>query len=270
MRLLLLAACLLACERGLPANTGLPAAGSSAPPSAAPAPAADVPSLTAAQVEDADIQVDGKPLEPAWQRCGSTGDLVSPMGGGKEPASRVQGQARVCWSTTHLYILVTVRDAQPASPFGRDAVDPHLWEQSSAVEVMLQPGPGGDNKVYYELQVDVHEAVWDTWFDDYNRPITAGANGQRIYGHQEWNAGLKRAVTVDATAGSYTVEMALPWSAVQSGRAAAPPAPQDVWRMNLYTFKDGQRDALAWSPLLGRGNFHFAPRFGRVTFAAKN
>jgi hypothetical protein len=36
--------------------------------------------------------------------------------------------------------------------------------------------------------------------------------------------------------------------------------------MNVYSFRDGQRDSLAWSPTLGQGNFHFAPRFGRVIF----
>jgi hypothetical protein len=36
--------------------------------------------------------------------------------------------------------------------------------------------------------------------------------------------------------------------------------------MNFYSFRDGQRDSLAWSPIQGQGNFHRAARFGRVTF----
>jgi hypothetical protein len=36
--------------------------------------------------------------------------------------------------------------------------------------------------------------------------------------------------------------------------------------MNLYSFRDGQADAMSWSPLLGQGNFHRSSRFGRLRF----
>ncbi len=48
---------------------------------------------------------------------------------------------------------------------------------------------------------------------------------------------------------------------------AIPPKPGDTWRINLYSFRDGQRAALAWSPILGQGNFHRTSRFGKVIFA---
>jgi hypothetical protein len=60
--------------------------------------------------------------------------------------------------------------------------------------------------------------------------------------------------------------MAIPWRSFTSARTAVPPHAGDTWRMNFYSFRDGQGDALAWSPLLGRGNFHRAQRFGRVRF----
>jgi hypothetical protein len=34
----------------------------------------------------------------------------------------------------------------------------------------------------------------------------------------------------------------------------------------LYSFRDGQSQALAWSPLRREGNFHRAKRFGRLRF----
>jgi hypothetical protein len=37
--------------------------------------------------------------------------------------------------------------------------------------------------------------------------------------------------------------------------------------MNVYAFRDGQRQSLAWSPLRGRGNFHKSERFGRIELA---
>jgi hypothetical protein len=168
----------------------------------------------------------------------------------------------VAWDEQHLYLALVVGDGEPATPFRPDEVDPHLWERSSAVEVMIQPGDPGTNANYYELQVDPSGAVWDTHFDDYNQPITMGPDGRRRFGHQEWSSSVKKGITVDRPAGRYILELALPWSAL----ASTPPREGDVWRVNFYSFRDGQRDALAWSPLLGQGNFHRAARFGRVRF----
>jgi hypothetical protein len=36
--------------------------------------------------------------------------------------------------------------------------------------------------------------------------------------------------------------------------------------MNFYAMQDN--GGMAWSPILRKGNFHFAPRFGRVRWAA--
>ena len=162
-----------------------------------------------------------------------------------------------------------VYDPDPTTPFARNDVDPHLWERASAVELMIQPGDPGDNTNYYEIQVDTAGAVWDTQFDNYNSPIERGADeASTRFGHQEWMSHIERAAVVDRAGGKYTVEMAIPWSALANARAATPPHPGDVWRMNVYSFRDGQRDSLAWSPLLGRGNFHRASRFGRVAFGS--
>ena len=60
--------------------------------------------------------------------------------------------------------------------------------------------------------------------------------------------------------------MALPWSSITGVSVHVPPRPGDVWRANMYSFRNGQRDAMAWSPLLGQGNFHKAARFGKLRF----
>ena len=170
------------------------------------------------------------------------------------------------WDDTYLYVGFTVLDPAPTTPFTSADVDPHLWEKASAVELMIQPGDFGDNANYYEVQVDTVGSVWDTHFDDYNRPVERLPNGMTRFGHQEWEAHVVRATVVDKQAGRYTMELALPWAAFAPGRAASPPHPGDTWRFNLYSFRAGQSDALAWSPTLGRGNFHIASRFGKVTF----
>src|SRR5262249_7459452 len=157
------------------------------------------------------------------------------------------------WDDRALYLGFVVRDRSPESPFGRDDVDPHVWGQSSGVELMLQPGDPGDNRDYYELQVDVNGAVFDSHFEEYNRPTT-GEGPAKTCGHQEWSSQVQRALYVEKGR-FWSAEIALPWSALSAGRTSIPPKSGDVWRLNLYSFRDGQRLSLAWSPLRGLGNF---------------
>jgi len=96
------------------------------------------------------------------------------------------------------------------------------------------------------------------------QPLQGGA-ADRVFGHQDWSCTAERAAAVDL-ARSYTIEMALPWAALSIGRTPIPPRAGDIWRLNLYSFRDGQRLALGWSPILGQGNFHRSSRFGRVRF----
>ncbi|MBV9946884.1 MAG: hypothetical protein JOZ69_08560, partial [Myxococcales bacterium] len=63
----------------------------------------------------------------------------------------------------------------------------------------------------------------------------------------------------------YAVEAAIPWSAYAKA-ANHPPKPGEVWRVNFYGMHDN--GGVAWSPILGQGNFHKATRFGKVTWAA--
>jgi hypothetical protein len=211
--------------------------------------------------------LDGKLDDPAWSGAAVIGPLVDSNNGAPVPSSPVAAWARAGFTDEALWVGVVVRDRSPVAAFGRDDVDPHVWGKSSGVELILQPGDPGDNRDYYELQVDVGGAVFDSHFDDYNAPVT-GAGATKIFGHQDWSSGVERAAFVQR--GSFwSVELKLPWRAVAGARVAVPPKPGDVWRLNLYSFRDGQRYALAWSPIRGQGNFHRASRFGRVRFVER-
>jgi hypothetical protein len=209
------------------------------------------------------ITIDGKLDEAAWQSATALGPFVDP-GSGNEISSPVEGFARALWDESKLYFGFIVRDRSPFSPFGRDEVDPHIWEKSSAVEIMIQPGDPGDNRDYYELQVDIQGAVFDTHWDDYNVP-QGGAGDAKTFGHMNWSSKMERAVFVQNDA-FYSVEVAIPWTSFVAGRSAIPPKPNDVWRLDLYSFRDNQSKSLAWSPIRGQGNFHKSARWGRIKF----
>ncbi len=229
----------------------------------------EIPSVCAARAPAGAVRVDGRLGEGAWSLAGETFAFVGPGDGRPSKDSKVNASARVLWDEANLYLAVVVEDGEPTSPFARDEVDPHLWERASAVEVMLQPGDFGDNRDYFELQVDVNGAVWDTRFDDYNAPIVRAPEGTR-FGHQEWDSKVQRAVEVDRAKGRYSVEIAWPWASLAGARVPVPPRLGDIWRINLYSFRDGQSEAMSFSPILGQGNFHRASRWGRLRFGGAN
>jgi hypothetical protein len=209
--------------------------------------------------------IDGKLDEEVWRTATSLGPFVdTDSGRGVSASHPVAASAKIGWDADRLYLAFIVADKHPVAPFPRSTVDPHLWSSASAVEIMLQPGDLGDNRDYYEIQVDTAGAVFDTHWDDYMMPLQGGP-ANRVFGHQEWSCDAERAATVDPDRG-YVVEVALPWRALAPGRTPIPPHAGDIWRLNLYSFRDGQQLALGWSPIRGQGNFHRSSRFGRIQF----
>ena len=225
------------------------------------------------------ITIDGKLDEPAWQKAVSTGDFVEVGTGAPNKSFPVNGSAKLAWDDQNVYVGFTVTDPDVVGGFKNDKApadytvtgQPKDWTKET-VEIMTDPGPAGDNKTYYELQINPQNKIFHSQFDDYNAPKTE-PNGP--YGHEDWDPKLKSAVTVQGTLDTpgdkdtgYTVEASIPWSAfvkAASATVSVPPKPGDTWRMNFYAMKDN--GGVAWSPILNAGNFHRASRFGRVVWA---
>ena len=236
----------------------------------------DVPALTVTKLASNDkITIDGKASEPEWGGAASTGPFVD-VGTGKPNSgtSPVNGAARLLWDDKNLYVTYDVKDpdvymgftdAKSQAADFTAAGQPKLWTKDT-VEMMVDPGPKGDNKDYYELQVGPQNKVFKSQFDTLQQP-NGGPNGP--YGHEDWDPKLKSAVAVqkgpDGKITGYTVEIAIPWAGYTKA-ANHPPKNGEVWRINFYAMKNN--GGVAWSPILGQGNFHQATRFGRVTWAA--
>lgn len=223
-----------------------------------------VPTLASGQT----ITIDGKLDEPAWQSAASTGPLVDVGSGAPNPRIAVQGSVKLLWDDKFLYAGFDVQDATIRGGYPADAPDPHLWERDT-VEIMIDPDGDGDNKDYYEIQINPQNLVFDSQFDGYNLP-RGGPQGP--FGHQEWSAALESAVVLRGTIDKdddkddgYVVEARIPWTSFAKAKKT-PPAPGDSWRMNFYAMQNN--GGVAWSPILGMGNFHKASRFGRVKWVA--
>lgn len=248
-------------------STGAAPAGDNAP-GPDPRGAGAIKELTAKPLPaGASITIDGKLDEPAWAQAESTGPFVNVGSGRPAPGAPTLGSARILWDQRFLYVAFEVTDKKVHGGWPAGAKDPHLWEKDT-VEVMIDPDGDGDNKDYYEIQINPQNLVFDTQYDAYNSP---NGNGRGPFGHEEWSAGLVSAVVVHGTLdddsdvdSGYTVEAQIPWASFTKAKTS-PPAPGSTWRMNFYAMKNN--GGTAWSPILGQGNFHRASRFGRVRWS---
>jgi hypothetical protein len=256
----------------------LPEEDAAPPPSAAPAPPADpsVPTLVAHKLDPADvITIDGLMSESAWSLASTTGPLVDVANGKPNTTLPVNALVRLAWDDRNLYVFWHVDDADVLGGFTNARAQPNdftaagqpkLWTKE-CVELMIDPDGDGDNRDYYELEINPQNKVFHSQYDALGVPRRE-PNGP--FGHEEWNPKLRSAVVVYGTLDhpgdrdrGYNVEMAVPWAAFTKARAH-PPTRGDTWRVNFYAMKFNS--GVAWSPILGRGNFHRTSRFGRVTW----
>jgi hypothetical protein len=263
-----LSSVLAGCVADPPAPTGEPSARTARPASEAPAATKDPGAIKELEARKLPVKtviaIDGKLDEPAWAAAATTGNFVEVGTGRDNPALPLGGSARLVWDDEALYVAIEARDRTVRGGWPAGAKDPHLWEKDT-VEIMIDPDGDGDNKDYYEIQINPQNLVFDTQYDGYNAP---NGGGKGPFGHEEWSARLTSAVIVDGTLDDdgdrdrgYTVEAKLPWASFDKAKQT-PPKPGDTWRINFYAMQDN--GGVGWSPILGQGNFHRASRFGRV------
>jgi len=229
-----------------------------------------VPHLRADRIDaKTKIKIDGKLDEDAWKEAPVL-KLVDPTSGKPNRKAPVQGKTRVLWSQQGLYVAFEVTDSNILGGFKPTDKDAHLWTKDT-VEIMVDPDGNGDNNDYYEIQISPQNLVFDSQFDKYNEPKK---EPDGPFGNQEWSSGVKSAVSVEGTIdkaddkdAGYTVEAMIPWKSFSKAKKT-PPALGDTWRVNFYVIKEN--NGVAWSPILGKGNFHFAPRFGEILWAEKD
>lgn len=239
--------------------------------------ALDLPSIEPKKLAAGEkIVVDGKADDKAWGGAASTGPFVD-VGTGKPNASfPVSGSAKLAWDEDNLYVLIEVKDPDLVGYFTNKDEQPKAWTTTGqpmtwtkdTAEIMIDPDGDGDNKNYYEIQINPQNKVFKSQFDEYNKPKQ---DPQGPFGHEDWDPKMKTAVVVKGTLDKsddkddgYTVEAAIPWKAFEKGAKNLPPKPGDTWRFNFYAMENN--GGTAWSPILGQGNFHRAARFGRVTW----
>ena len=177
---------------------------------------------------DIPVTIDGKLDDEAWRLIPWTDNFVD-IEGDVKTAPRMRTQVKMVWDDTYFYVAA-------------DMEDRHVWATltnhddiiylDNDFEIFIDPD--ADNHMYYELEINALNTVWDLML---NIPYRDG--GERI---MDWSVpGLKTAVTVNGTLNDpsdndrgWSVEFAIPWDVLaEYANRPSPPREGDQWRVNF-------------------------------------
>ncbi len=212
---------------------------------------------------DVAITIDGRADEPAWKKAPESPTFVTAEG---SPEMRGHTRARLLWDEQFLYAFITVEDRDIFNQYREP--DSPMWKED-VVELFIDAD--GNGQGYVELQVNPHNAQFDSWF----------GKTRREGGDISFAAQMKSAVTVkgsvdergDSDTG-WDVEIAIPLAAVKGKDSTmavnVPPAVGDTWRLNVVRIdgKTGEKQlaASSWSQIT-YADFHAVGRMLQVVFA---
>lgn len=220
------------------------------------------PSYTIYRAGGAPILVDGRLDELAWTAAPDVGKFVFPWyeGGKKE-----QTVAKILWDETSLYVAFICEDA-------------YIWAEHTlrrsrvylddTVEVFTAPDPDRP-QAYFNLEMNVLGALLDGFHPE----------GRGTGNRDAWHAtGIKIRTTItgmlndDSDQDEYWVlEAAIPFSNFTKVAKNTPPAPGDIWHLNLNRLGGKtNRQHSQWSASQTPGpSFHVPEDFGRVMFSER-
>lgn len=225
--------------------------------------------------------IDGDITDAMWQKAAWT-SLFTDIEGDAKPAPYYQTRAKMLWDKKYLYVAA-------------EMLDDHVWANlrkhdevvfyDNDFEIFVDP----DNNThqYFELEFNAINTVFDLFL---SKPYRAGSGA--LIG---WNApGLRSAVKIQGTLNNpkdkdkgWTLECAIPLSALSIGNDVTVPTEGSLWRINFsrvewdtnvqggkYVKKktaDGRvapENNWVWSPQ-GVINMHCPERWGYLQFTTK-
>lgn len=177
----------------------------------------------------ADITVDGKLTDSAWQQATWSTDFVD-IEGSLKPLPYFQTRFKMLWSDQGLYI-------------GAELIEQHIWAKltkrdaviffDNDFEVFIDPD--GDTHDYYELEMNAYANLWDLLcIKPYRDRQQVAVNAWDI-------KNIQLAVNIDGTLNKptdkdskWSLELLIPWDVLsECAHRTCPPVSGDYWRMNF-------------------------------------
>lgn len=225
------------------------------------------------------VVLDGDLKDEAWQQAAWTTNFQD-IEGNLKPAPTYQTRVKMLWNDSCLYIAAQLHE-------------PHVWAtlkhhddiifNDNDFEVFIDPG--NTTHQYYEIEINALNTLFDLFL---NKPYRNRGNAMI-----NWNAaGIKSAVKVQGTLNDpadtdegWTVEMAIPFKALDLNNHAKAPIDGATWRINFSrvewdskvingqyikaTGKNGKylpEHNWVWSAQ-GVVNMHYPERWGYLQFS---
>ena len=173
------------------------------------------------------IKVDGKLNEHDWKQAVVISDFEDIEGAAK-PKPTFSTEVKMMWDSQYLYI-------------GAVLEEPHLWGtlkkyddiiyRDHDFEVFIDPM--GDGEQYFEIEINVLGTIMDLFM---NKPYKKGGTFD-----MGWNtAGIQSKIIANGTINDnsdidsgWTLEMAIPFTAISRTQRAATPSFNKPWRINF-------------------------------------
>ena len=173
------------------------------------------------------IKVDGKLNEHDWKQAVLISNFEDIEGAAK-PKPTFSTEVKMMWDSQYLYI-------------GAVLEEPHLWGtlkkhddiiyRDHDFEVFIDPM--GDGEQYFEIEINVLGTIMDLFM---NKPYKKGGTFD-----MGWNTtGIQSKVIANGTINnnsdidsSWTVEMAIPFTAISRNNRIASPSTTNPWRINF-------------------------------------
>jgi hypothetical protein len=221
------------------------------------------------------VVIDGKLDEAGWQQATWTNDFKDIEGDAK-PTPPLRTRVKMMWDQQYLYIAATLQE-------------PHIWGtlvdhdaiifRDNDFEVFIDPD--GDTHQYYEIEINALNTVMDLFM---GKPYRNA--GEALI---NWDTkGIITAIHIDGTINNpsdtdkeWTVEMAVPFSAVSFFNKNQRPVENSLWRINFsrvewdtdikngkYVKQQQPEHNWVWSPQ-GIVNMHAPERWGYLLFTSK-
>ena len=222
---------------------------------------------------DAPILIDGKLDDVSWGSVQWT-DLFVDIEGNLKPKPFFDTKVKILWDDNYFYL-------------GALMEEPHIWGtltardevifKDNAFEIFLDPD--GDTHNYYELVVNAFETEWDLL-------MLKPYRDQGRVAVDSWDiSGLLTKVYIQGTLNNandqdkyWSVEIAIPWKALEEGAPSLLPKEGDRWKVNFsrvqwdlditengYVKTDSQAFYWVWSSQ-GLVNMHYPEMWGLVQF----
>ena len=176
------------------------------------------------------IILDGLDSESSWQSIPWSEDFVD-IEGDLKPKPHLKTNMKMLWDDNYFYFFAKMEE-------------PHIWAKLTERDAVIYQDddfeifidPDGDAHNYYEFEINALNTIWDLFMF---WPYRHNVSPNYLF---NWNVDKTlHAVHIEGSLNDpsdtdeyWTVEMAIPWSALKEmAPNAKPPKAKDQWRINF-------------------------------------